>query len=107
MSSSLSSAYNRKKFLNFISQIIPISEIDEHISVSRNNIINTINKIAVIDLDKKIFLFEVEHQSKNDPRIELTKNLFSLLSQYSIDFALVVFHCRDSKNTVFLLLKVI
>ena len=105
MGSSLSSAYSRKKFINFIGQIIPILEIDEHISVSRNNNINTINKIAVINLDKKIFLFEVEHQSKNDPRIELTKNFFSLLSQYSIDSALVVFHCRDSKKYRFSLVE--
>ena len=101
----LSKVYERNNFLNYLKGVLNLDIIEENIYVSKNSNINAITKIANIDLDEKFDLYEVEHNSKKDPRVELTKNFFSILNKFSIKRALVIFFCKDSDKYRFSLIE--
>ena len=98
----LSKVYERNNFLNYLKGILNLDIIEENIYVSKNSNIKAITKIANIDLDEKFDLYEVEHNSKKDPRVELTKNFFSILNKFSIKRALVIFFVKILTNIDFL-----
>jgi len=93
-----SEKYDRNKFINFLNDKTNFNTIGKNFKIGNKNLFKSIEQIGVIDLDEKIPVFEVEHNSKNDPRIELTKNFYSVLSSQSIKTSVVIFFCNDSNK---------
>jgi len=88
--------YQRNNFLIFFKNILPIEEEIQNFKVTNDKLLKSITKIANVNFKPNIPIFEVEHFSNNDPRIELTNNLFAILNKFSIEKALVIFFCKDS-----------
>jgi adenine-specific DNA-methyltransferase len=97
--------YNRDNFLNFFKNILPIVEEIKNLKVSNDKLLKSITKIANVNFNLNIPIYEVEHFSKNDPRVELTNNLFTILNKFSIEKALVIFFCKDSDKYRFSLIE--
>jgi hypothetical protein len=90
--------YQRNLFINFLKNILPFEENQKQFIINKNELIKNVLKLGDIPFDKNITVFEVKHNSKNDTRAQLTKSFFSILNKFSIDQALVVFFCDDSKK---------
>lgn len=90
--------YHRSNFINFFKNILPIEEQTQNFKVTNDKLLKSVTKIANVKFKSIIPFFEVEHFSKNDPRVELTNNLFNILNKFSIEKALVVFFCEDSNK---------
>jgi adenine-specific DNA-methyltransferase len=97
--------YQRNNFLIYFKYILPIEEEIQNFKVSNDNLLKSVTKIANVNFKPNIPIFEVEHFSKNDPRVELTNNLFAILNKFSIEKALVIFFCRDSEKYRFSLIE--
>jgi adenine-specific DNA-methyltransferase len=97
--------YNRDNFLNFFKNTLPIVEEIKNLKVSNDKLLKSITKIANVNFNSNIPIYEVEHFSKNDPRVELTNNLFTILNKFSIEKALVIFFCKDSDKYRFSLIE--
>jgi len=97
--------YHRSNFLNFFKNTLPIEEVTQNFKVSNDKLLKKITKIANVKFKSIIPFFEVEHFSKNDPRVELTNNLFTILNKFSIEKALVIFFCEDSNKYRFSLIE--
>ena len=100
-----SEKYNNQNFISFLKNILPFKSISEPVKVSEKSIFKSINKIGYVDFDDNIPIYEVEHNSKNDPRIELTNKFFSIMSSFSIKKSLVIFYCSDSDKYRFSLVE--
>ena len=100
-----SEKYNREHFNTFLNNIFPFEPINEPVKVSDKNIFKSIKKIGYIKFEEIVPIFEVEHISKNDPRIELTNKFFSIMSSFSIKKSLVIFFCPDSEKYRFSLIE--
>ena len=83
--------YHRSNFLNYFKNTLPIEEVNQNFKVLNDKLLKKITKIANFNFKSVIPFFEVEHFSKNDPRVELTNNLFTILNKFSIEKALVIF----------------
>jgi hypothetical protein len=93
-----SEKYNREHFNSFLINIFPFKLVNEPIKISDKNIFKNIQKIGHIEFEENIPVFEVQHISKNDPRIELTNQFFSIMSSFSIKKSLVIFFVLILKN---------
>jgi len=100
-----SEKYNREHFNSFLNNIFPFEPINEPVKVSDKNIFKSIKKIGYVKFEEIVPIFEVEHISKNDPRIELTNKFFSIMSSFSIKKSLVIFFCSDSEKYRFSLIE--
>jgi type I restriction-modification system DNA methylase subunit len=100
-----SEKYNREHFNSFLINIFPFKLVNEPIKISDKNIFKNIQKIGHIEFEENIPVFEVQHISKNDPRIELTNQFFSIMSSFSIKKSLVIFFCADSEKYRFSLIE--
>ena len=97
--------YHRSNFLNYFKNTLPIEEVNQNFKVLNDKLLKKITKIANVNFKSVIPFFEVEHFSKNDPRVELTNNLFTILNKFSIEKALVIFFCEDSNKYRFSLIE--
>ena len=88
--------YQRNNFLDFFKNILPLDKVIQNLKVTNDKLLKSVTKIANVNFKPDIPVFEVEHFSKNDPRVELTNNLFTILNKFSIEKALVIFFCKDS-----------
>ena len=43
-------------------------------------------------------VYEIEHESENDPRVSLSKETFKMMISYGVENALVIFTSRNSDN---------
>ena len=97
--------YNRQVFLKFLYNFLPdFIRHEEEIDINQKcKFLKTAYKIGSSKkLDLKIY--EIEHNSENDPRISLSKETFTFLKDYYANKALVVFHNTKSKNYRFSLI---
>ena len=97
--------YNKENFEKFLDYILPYEKLSDTIKINNNQLLKSITKIGQIKFEESIPVFEVEHLSKNDPRVELTNNLFNILNKFSISKALVIFYCEDSRKYRFSLIE--
>ena len=103
-----SEKYNRKKFLEFLKSILPediILKEEEYKDETKKDLIKKIYKLGEVKSLDQIVILEVEHNSINDPRVSLTKKIFSVFNKFSINKALVIFYCQDSDNYRFSLIE--
>jgi adenine-specific DNA-methyltransferase len=97
--------YQRNNFLDFFKNILPLDKVIQNLKVTNDKLLKSVTKIANVNFKPDIPVFEVEHFSKNDPRVELTNNLFTILNKFSIEKALVIFFCKDSDKYRFSLIE--
>lgn len=97
--------YQRNNFLDFFKNTLPLDEVIQNFKVTNDKLLKSVTKIANVNFKPDIPVFEVEHFSKNDPRVELTNNLFTILNKFSIEKALVIFFCKDSDKYRFSLIE--
>jgi len=93
-----SKKYDRDQFIKFIKDKSNFKSLNKEFKTGSNKLFKSIQQIGLIQLDEDIPVYEVEHNSKNDPRIELTRNFFSILSANSIRTSIVIFFCNDSQK---------
>ena len=89
-----SKKYNRKNFLDFLKNLLPddlILKEKEYKDETKKDLIKKIYKLGEVKSLDQISILEVEHSSINDPRISLTKKVFSVFNKLSINKALVIF----------------
>lgn len=102
-------SYNRQDFLRFLRNDFLKEKFSEQIEETdlakkiNSRFFSKITKLwTALDLDNLIVL-EIEHKSKNDARIGLTKDIFKLLRQYELEWiirqhALVILTNPDSPD---------
>ncbi|MBW7954429.1 Eco57I restriction-modification methylase domain-containing protein [Candidatus Gracilibacteria bacterium] len=102
-------SYNRQDFLRFLRNDFLKEKFSEQIEETdlakkiNSRFFSKITKLGTaLDLDNLIVL-EIEHKSKNDARIGLTKDIFKLLRQYELEgiirqHALVILTNPDSPD---------
>lgn len=85
-------SYNRQDFLRFLRNDFLKEKFSEQIEETdlakkiNSRFFSKITKLwTALDLDNLIVL-EIEHKSKNDARIGLTKDIFKLLRQYELEW---------------------
>ncbi len=93
--------YNRKAYLNFLSSdLLPedFHRIDEHIEpVFTPDRLKTITQIGRCD-SLELTVYEIQHESENDPRVTLSRETFKLLAELGNPRALVLFTSQNSDN---------
>ncbi|MDB9743880.1 hypothetical protein OAB09_05350, partial [Pelagibacteraceae bacterium] len=96
-----SKKYNREDFLEFLKDFLPddlLLKEEEYKDESKVDLFGRIYKLGEVESLEKISILEVEHTSINDPRISLTKKIYSIFNKLTINKALVIFYCKDSEN---------
>ena len=96
-----SKKYEQEEFLIFLKNFLPsdFELIDSEYKVTnKNSIFKKIIQLGKVSSLGNLMVFEIEHQSNQDPRTSLTKELFNVLNKLSINLALVVFYSSKSNN---------
>jgi len=72
--------------------------IEEEISLEFKS--EFIKKATLIGRDKSLELeiYEIQHESENNPRVGISKEFFRLMASYGSKRALAIFHSPNSKN---------
>ena len=76
-----SKKYNRKNFLDFLKNLLPddlILKEEEYKDETKKDFIKKIYKLGAVKSLDHLAILEAEHNSVNDPRISLTKKIFSV-----------------------------
>lgn len=109
------SKYNRSNFLRFLRNNFLWDKFEESIEEAtilnnfKSSFFTKITKLWVVEDFDNLIVLEIEHKSKNDARISLTKDIFKLLRQYELEWiirqhALVILKNPDSDQYRFSLL---
>ncbi|MEA3306597.1 MAG: hypothetical protein U9Q34_02305, partial [Elusimicrobiota bacterium] len=94
--------YNREEFNDFLrDKFLPEDyqiKIDDNLKIPEN--LDKIKKLSQLGHSKELELtvYEAEHESENDPRVALSKDIFRLIREYDAKKALVIFTSPNSKN---------
>ncbi len=93
--------YNRKAYLDFLSSdLLPedFHRTGEHIEpVFATDRLKTITQIGRCD-SLELAVYEIQHESENDPRVTLSRETFKLLAELCDPRALVLFTSQNSDN---------
>ena len=103
-----SKKYNREDFLEFLKDFLPndlLLKEEEYKDESKVDLFGKIYKLGEVESLEKISILEIEHNFIYDPRIALTKKVYSLFNKLSINKALVIFYCLNSQNYRFSLVE--
>tara|TARA_Y100000590_G_scaffold135293_1_gene154756 strand:+ start:3425 stop:6499 length:3075 start_codon:yes stop_codon:yes gene_type:complete len=103
-----SKKYSRNNFIKYLKDFLPNDlslKEEEYKDETKTDLCKKIYKLGeVVSLDN-LSILEIEHSSANDPRVSLTKKVFSIFKKLSINKALVIFYCKDSDNYRFSLIE--
>lgn len=97
--------YSKPEFIGFLKDFLPDFQVsEENIDVNKKfRYLKSLNKIGQSKtIDVKVF--EIDHESENDPRVSLSKESFILMKELSVSKALIVFKNSKSKNYRFSLI---
>jgi len=109
------SSYNRNEFLKFLRNNLLWEKFEEHVEQTsitkefKSSFFTSITKLWVVEEFENLIVLEIEHKSKNDARISLTKDIFKLLRQFELEWlvrqnALVILKNPDTEQYRFSLL---
>ena len=109
------SRYDRNEFLKFLRNDFLWEKFEEHVEKTdiikefNSNFFKDITKLWVVEEFDNLIVLEIEHKSKNDARISLTKDIFKLLRQFELEWlvrqnALVILKNSDTEQYRFSLL---
>jgi len=94
--------YKREVANQLLDRIMPDDfnkDIDEEINPGfKTQFISSITKIGECNSLEDLKVYEILHESENDPRISLSKDSFRLLANYGVRKALVFFVSKKSSN---------
>ena len=86
------SSYNRNQYINFFrNQLLPedFEDHEEEVSISfkpqRIQKIIKIGEARSLDLN----VYEIEHESENDPRVLISRDAFRFMAHYGVQKALI------------------
>ncbi|HDH05146.1 MAG TPA: hypothetical protein ENH01_05450 [Nitrospirae bacterium] len=95
------SPYNRSQYINFFRNQLLTEDFEDHeeeIPVSfkpqRIRKIFKIGEAQSLDLN----IYEIEHESENDPRVLISRDAFRFMTQYGVQKALILFISKSSPN---------
>lgn len=103
MISLFSEKYNRNKYLDFLkSYLLPddfqvdIQEVTDQLSFKANKI----NQVTVLGNSETLDLavFEMHHDSENDPRVTISRDAFKILASFNKNRAMVFFTSANLAN---------
>ncbi|NQU99309.1 MAG: hypothetical protein HQ538_01100 [Parcubacteria group bacterium] len=93
--------YEREKYLDFFqNQFLPEDfescneDIEPQFKLQHISKVSKIGQVPSLDLN----IYEIKHQSENDPRVSLSRDSFRILAQYGIKRALILFISESSLN---------
>ena len=93
--------YNRTQYINFFRNQLLTEDFEDHeeeIPVSfkpqRIRKIIKIGEARSLDLN----IYEIEHESENDPRVLISRDAFRFMAQYGVQKALILFISKSSPN---------
>ncbi len=109
------SSYNRNEFLKFLRNDFLWEKFEEHVEQTsiikefKSSFFTSITKLWVVEEFDNLIVLEIEHKSKNDARISLTKDIFKLLREFELEWlvrqnALVILKNPDTQQYRFSLL---
>lgn len=109
------SRYDRNEFLKFLRNDFLWEKFEEHVEQTsitkefKSSFFTSITKLWVVEEFDNLIVLEIEHKSKNDARISLTKDIFKLLRQFELEWllrqnALVILKNSDTEQYRFSLL---
>jgi len=93
--------YSKTSALEFLDKFLPddFQKIDEDIRVDfKPQFIRSIRKIGEVSSLENIHIYEIIHESENDPRVSLSKDSFRLLANFNVRKALIFFVSQNSSN---------
>lgn len=93
--------YSRAGALEFLDKFLPedFRNFDEEIKVDfKPQSIRHIRKIGETASLENILIYEITHESENDPRVSLSKDSFRLLAHFNVRKALIFFVSENSPN---------
>ncbi len=107
--------YNREDFLRFLRNDFLWDKFEEKIEQAniikefKSMFFTKITKLWVVEEFDNLIILEIEHKSKNDARITLTKDIFKLLRQFELEWllrqhALIILTNPDTEQYRFSLL---
>ncbi len=93
--------YSRSQYLSFFrNHLLPedFEAHDEEIHVSFKPLhIQKISKIGEVR-SLSLNVYEIEHESENDPRVSISRDSFRFMAQYGVQKALILFISKNSRN---------
>ncbi len=104
--------YNSNKFVNFLNTFLPddFEKTEENIELNdlsfNPNRIKNIKLIGNVSSLENLHIYEIYHESENDPKVTLSRETFRLMSNYGVKKALAAFTSRNSPNYRFSLVAI-
>lgn len=93
--------YSRASAVEFLDKFLPddFQRYDEEIKLDfKPQFIRHIRKIGEVASLENIHIYEIIHESENDPRVSLSKDSFRLLANFNVRKALIFFVSQNSPN---------
>ena len=93
--------YSRADALEFLDKFLSedFQKFDEEIKVDfKPQCIRRISKIGEAPSLENTHIYEITHESENDPRVSLSKDSFRLLAHFNVRKALIFFVSENSPN---------
>jgi len=94
-------SYSRANALEFLDKFLPedFQRHDEEIKLDfKPQFIRSIRKIGEVASLENTHIYEITHESENDPRVSLSKDSFRLLAHFNVKKALIFFISKTSPN---------
>lgn len=96
--------YNQHSFVGFLSAFLPddFEKTEENIKLTDLSFnpdrIKNVKLIGSVSSLENLCIYEIYHESENDPRVTLSRETFRLMSNYGVKRALAAFISRNSPN---------
>jgi len=91
--------YNRADFIIFLKQFLPdFEDQNEEVAINRKSKYLQIAYKIGCSKSLNLNIYEIEHNSENDPRVSISIESFSFLQDYSVTRALVIFRNNKTNN---------
>lgn len=96
--------YNPNEFVNFLSTFLPddFEKTEENIELNDLSFtpdrIKNVKLIGNVSSLENLRIYEIYHESENDPRVTLSRETFRLMSNYGVKKALAAFISGNSQN---------
>lgn len=100
--------YNRNEFISFLQKFLPDSfkVLNEETDLTfKPQFIIKVNRIGIVD-ELDLPVYEIFHDSENDPRVGLSRDSFRLIANYGYSSALCTFILKTPDNYRFSLINI-
>lgn len=104
--------YNSHEFVNFLNTFLPddFEKTEENIKLNDLSFnpdrIKNVKLVGNVSSLENLRIYEIYHESENDPKVTLSRETFRLMSNYGVKKALAAFTSRNSPNYRFSLVAI-